>query len=247
MQADIDGKKLSVKCYANKRLKPTWDAKAGKLYPLYVQVIYDKQSTKFRANQVLTEVHGTILVDEEMNIVAERFPNNQGLVELISDRVINAVTYELDKSSKTFSVKGLANRLFLYYEQYGTWIQRVILPYVMNYCADFVPYKVYMQMQDKGFELGDIINYLPDLSEIPQSYVDAIIILKFFSGRPLNKTHLIDIISKKNLHLFEGIAFSRKNTADAFSALWDDCGFEAWIKDQISMLEQLVLSQIEIK
>ncbi|MEZ5040293.1 MAG: hypothetical protein R2828_10385 [Saprospiraceae bacterium] len=115
MDLIVNGKKLSIKHYLNLNLKPS-NVEGVDLYPLYSQVIYESNSTKFKAFHFIEFTGSTIFCskDEEPRILDESFLKDEKELRKTDEKILKIVEYEILKYKNEFSLKGLGKRIPIY-------------------------------------------------------------------------------------------------------------------------------------
>jgi hypothetical protein len=114
--------KVSVKHYFNMRLKPVYvDKKPA--YPLYVQVIYQQKSTKFKSyishENLFAEVDNNIFKALKHEILSS-------YIKTDAHTISEVIKYELELMGDRFTVVGFSER----YDTYFTYVLNVLDRYL---------------------------------------------------------------------------------------------------------------------
>jgi len=164
MELEINGKIVSLKHFLNKRLKPlfeeeTPDAEPG--YPLYTQVIFDKESTKFKANTGLRWIGPETVYFSESK---EQYLDDDNYIREFEKgvfetdkKILKIVEYEVNKYNDKFTLKGLGKRL----SHYGTPITDFIATTLRNeffkFAGDYLTYNQYISLYKSNESVENLI------------------------------------------------------------------------------------------
>lgn len=103
----IKDKKLTIKFFLNKRLKPRiW--KNEVYYPLYVSIIYDKKNTSFKYKDLWRNLG--LWFKEEKDIEKK----DKEILEMYEFVVRSIINFELDLYGDKFKLNRIGKKIFLY-------------------------------------------------------------------------------------------------------------------------------------
>lgn len=143
MEVIINDKTLSIKHYLNKNLKPVIDKENGrKQFPLYTQVVYETKSTKFKAFTNTNPNPNLSTSDFDTWICYEECDEDirNGKMDCLPKEIIEAdkqiaeiIEYEISKQKNNFNLKGLGNRLEVYWTSVDIILSEALYDSVLFY------------------------------------------------------------------------------------------------------------------
>ena len=103
-------KKISIKYFLNKRLKPDSFGR----YPLYFRVNYDKNNTQFKFTDFDQDSPDTFLSEKSFNELGEEGLRKKFDTDFIEDLLIEVIRYEDKLFKDEFHLSGLSERMYFY-------------------------------------------------------------------------------------------------------------------------------------
>lgn len=177
----MNNKKISVRYYLNTKLKKkilngdsqeilyTPKNVIGDLYPIYVQVIYDKKTTRFATkcnlNRESVLYYGDEKTVENINqgkIDSPYKDNYEGYfnVDFIRDIIIHETNFfKKDK----YSLKGLGKKISYYKSKFNGEIEDGINNSFDEYLKDILTYRQFLHMEDNFFGARDMLKYCKEI------------------------------------------------------------------------------------
>lgn len=130
-------KKLSIKHVLHDKVNPVINEKGEEEYPLYIQVGFNRQLTRFPIN-----FYSTYTWKEFERSYANKEVANQNLIE-------SAIRFEVSVVGiEKFTLTGLANRLDLYFEPLGDVLEDFLINQFDELAKDVLSYRSYVQMTE---------------------------------------------------------------------------------------------------
>src|SRR5690606_7251944 len=150
-------KKITIKFFLNKNLQPQKLSKEGgrkalSIYPLYIQVIYNRTNTQFKS--FYGEYYSDLTKVDEENM------SGPGLLKFEEEIVRKIMEYEIEKKGEKFDLKTITRK----YESYGQSIEGLLNGYLKSKLQRIL-------VKTKPYEYAQVFNFA-------DSKVDSLLIYK---------------------------------------------------------------------
>lgn len=168
LQIKAGGKTVSVSHYLNKSVKPKHIPGRGyDMYPVYTQVLYDSLNTKFKTfeyqhNISLGEPIYLSKKSEEY-VSSVDFLKDNSFVKAADEVILEVVKFEVEEFNKDKPLKGLANRLKVYYSSVSWLLFSAGATGIEEVLKDILTYNQYIRyaQQMEPWERFHFIMYGP--------------------------------------------------------------------------------------
>ncbi len=177
MEVIINDKTLSIKHYLNKNLKPVIDKESGeKKFPLYTLLIYETLNTKFKAitsvkpDEINTWYCNESCEEDIKNGKAQCLPPDINKADL---QIADIINYEVTKHKNKFKLKGLGNRLHVYWASVNSIYNRYVYDQALDYLGSKLSYNDYVIITNK-YDQNQLNEILEESIKVNPSILDGI-------------------------------------------------------------------------
>jgi len=175
-------KKITVKYILNNKINPIVEDGVEK-YPLYIQVIYNKQNTKFPAFSFTTSYRSGLYCSIEK--FEEKFNGKSVFEERIIRNIIERSVESSSNPDKDFSLKGFSNRLELWSTSYSSIFTKSLTRVIFHELGNALSYNEYIEYEQR---------YLDTLKgqKLSEKLYSFLLLSEFYEG---NHKDLINLFS----------------------------------------------------
>ncbi len=158
----MNNKKISVRYYLNTKLKPNVEKteNGDKItYPIYIQIIYDKRTSRFAAKSVDRLIYTDELEIEKLNngLKGNFFHKDASVFK--KDVLENIIRFEIERNIQ-FTLVGISRKIYSYLSVSTEDVNSFVQVEFEDFLKDYVTYNQYMFIEKNGRDVHYIYNYV---------------------------------------------------------------------------------------
>ncbi len=138
-------KKITIKHFLNKRLRPKITDKSGKRFPVYTNVTYNRQTT---ALNLLPQFNEEGLTEAEFQIFLKSIQNPVlgAAIHRIEKAITLSIRYEENNLKEGFVMNGFSKRLEVYFENVTSLYNKLVSQLLAKEIESWITVEAYRQL-----------------------------------------------------------------------------------------------------